>query len=139
MSNYLVLRLQRYCFFLNCANKSFLFLRMSIILCDFAVQLRLYMPRAQTVIYIVLIYLAVVNVVTFFLYGMDKWKAKRSKWRIEEATLLWLAAAGGSVGALLGMKAWHHKTQHRKFTWGVPVILIVQLALAGVIVYYYLI
>lgn len=111
----------------------------SNILCNFAVQLRLYMPRAQTVIYIVLIYLAVVNVVTFFLYGMDKWKAKRSKWRIEEATLLWLAAAGGSVGALLGMKAWHHKTQHHKFTWGVPAILIVQLALAGVITYYYLI
>ena len=84
---------------------------------------------------IALIYLAVVNLVTFFLYGIDKWKAKRDKWRIEEATLLWWAVAGGSVGALLGMKAWHHKTQHAKFKYGVPVILIVQAVIAGVIIY----
>lgn len=85
--------------------------------------------------YIVLIYLVGINVVTFFLYGIDKWKAKRAKWRIEEATLLWWAACGGSIGALLGMKAWHHKTLHRKFTWGVPAILIAQIALAGSIIY----
>lgn len=85
--------------------------------------------------YIVLIYLVGINVVTFFLYGIDKWKAKRAKWRIEEATLLWWAACGGSIGALLGMKAWHHKTLHRKFTWGVPAILIGQIALAGSIIY----
>ena len=79
-------------------------------------------------VYIVLIYWVVINVVTFFLYGIDKWKAKRSKWRIEESTLLWWAVFGGSVGALMGMKVWHHKTQHRKFTWGVPAILIAQIA-----------
>ena len=89
-------------------------------------------------IYIVAIYLVVINVVTFFLYGIDKWKARRDKWRIEEATLLWWAAFGGSIGALLGMKAWHHKTLHRKFTWGVPAILIAQVVLIGVIVYYVL-
>ena len=77
--------------------------------------------------YIILIYWVAINIVTFFLYGIDKWKAKRSKWRIEESTLLWWAAFGGSIGALLGMKAWHHKTQHRKFTWGVPAILIAQI------------
>ena len=82
------------------------------------------------------IYLAVVNVVTFFLFGIDKRKAKRSKWRIEEATLLWWAVAGGSVGALLGMKAWHHKTLHKKFKYGVPAILVAQLAIACVIIYY---
>jgi len=87
-------------------------------------------------IYLVLIYLALINVMTFFLYGIDKWKAKRSKWRIEESTLLWWAAFGGSIGALLGMKAWHHKTQHRKFTWGVPAILIAQIAFVGIIMYY---
>ena len=85
---------------------------------------------------VLLIYLAVINVVTFFLYGIDKWKAKRSKWRIEEATLLWCAVFGGSIGALLGMKAWHHKTLHRKFTWGVPFILIAQIVMVGVIFYY---
>lgn len=86
---------------------------------------------------IALIYLAVVNLVTFFLYGIDKWKAKRSKWRIEESTLLWWAAFGGSIGALLGMKAWHHKTQHKKFTIGVPAILIAQLIVAGILLLYY--
>ena len=75
----------------------------------------------------ILIYLAAINIVTFFLYGIDKWKAKRSGWRIEEATLLWMAAFGGSVGALLGMNVWHHKTLHKKFKYGVPAILIVQI------------
>lgn len=87
-------------------------------------------------IYIVAIYLVVINVVTFFLYGIDKWKARRDKWRIEESTLLWWAAFGGSIGALLGMKAWHHKTLHKKFTIGVPAILMAQIAIVGVILYY---
>ncbi len=59
---------------------------------------------------ILLIYLAIINVITFFVYGIDKWKAKRAKWRIPEATLLGMAALGGSIGAWLGMKTWHHKT-----------------------------
>ena len=69
---------------------------------------------------IILIYLAVINVVTFFMYGIDKWKAKKSKWRIRETALLGLAVLGGSIGAWLGMKVWHHKTQHKKFKYGVP-------------------
>ena len=85
---------------------------------------------------IVLIYLVAINIVTFFLYGIDKWKAKRSKWRIEESTLLGWAAAGGSIGALLGMKAWHHKTLHKKFKYGLPAILIAQIAIVGAIMYY---
>jgi len=88
-------------------------------------------------IWIILIYLAIVNIVTFCLFGIDKRKAKRDKWRTEESTLLWWAAAGGSIGALLGMKAWHHKTLHRKFTWGVPAILIAQIVIAGVIIWKY--
>ena len=78
---------------------------------------------------IIIIYLIVINVVTFFLYGIDKWKAKRSKWRIPEATLLGLAVIGGSIGAWLGMKVWHHKTQHKKFKYGLPLILLAQIAL----------
>ena len=80
-------------------------------------------------LHIVLIYLAVINVVTFFVYGIDKWKAKKSKWRIRETALLGLAVLGGSVGAWLGMKVWHHKTLHKKFRYGVPAIIIIQLAL----------
>ncbi len=80
-------------------------------------------------LHIVLIYLAVINVVTFFVYCIDKWKAKKSKWRISETALLGLAVLGGSIGAWLGMKVWHHKTLHKKFKYGVPAIIIIQLAL----------
>ena len=86
-------------------------------------------------LHIALIYLAVINVVTFFMYGIDKWKAKKSKWRILEATLLMMAVLGGSIGAWLGMKVWHQKTLHKKFRYGVPIIIIVQLALIGYFLY----
>jgi uncharacterized membrane protein YsdA (DUF1294 family) len=74
-------------------------------------------------------YLTVINVIAFLMYGMDKWKAKRGSWRISEATLLLMAVAGGSIGALLGMNVWHHKTMHKKFKYGLPLILLAQLTL----------
>ena len=80
---------------------------------------------------ITLICLVIINVVTFFIYGIDKWKAKKSKWRIPEATLLGLAVIGGSIGAWLGMKVWRHKTLHKKFRYGVPAIIIIQLAVSA--------
>ena len=80
-------------------------------------------------LHIVLVYLVTINVVTFFIYGIDKWKAKKSKMRIRETALLGLAVLGGCIGAWLGMKVWHHKTQHKKFKYGVPAIIIIQLAL----------
>jgi len=96
----------------------------------------------QSITHIALAYLAVVNVATFLVYGIDKRrstsgrlpptgrkKAKESKRRISEATLLELAVVGGSIGAWLGMKTWHHKTLHRKFRYGIPLILIAQIAL----------
>ena len=82
------------------------------------------------ILHIVLIYLVIINVVTFFMYGIDKWKAKKSKMRIRETALLGLAVLGGSIGAWLGMKVWHHKTLHKKFRYGVPLILIAQIALS---------
>jgi len=78
-----------------------------------------------------LYYLIVINVVTFLIYGIDKWKAKQGSWRISEASLLILAVIGGSIGALLGMKIWHHKTMHKKFKYGLPLILIIQIILIG--------
>ena len=101
---------------------------------------------------ILLNYLIVINIVTFLVYGIDKWrstsgrllptgrkKAKQGSWRISEATLLILAVIGGSIGALLGMKVWRHKTQHKKFfaeqsgraerKYGLPLILLAQIAL----------
>ena len=74
-------------------------------------------------------FLLSVNVIAFFMYGIDKWKAKKDKWRTSEATLLWIAVIGGSIGAWLGMKVWHHKTMHKKFRYGLPLIIIVQIAL----------
>ena len=80
--------------------------------------------------HLILIYLAIITVVTFFAYGIDKWKAQHNRWRIPESVLLGLAAVGGSVGAWLGMQVWRHKTQHNKFKYGVPAIFVVQVALA---------
>ena len=74
-------------------------------------------------------YLIITNIVTFLVYGLDKWKAKKSKWRIREAALLGQAVLGGSIGAWLGMKVWHHKTMHKKFRYGIPAIIIIQLIL----------
>ena len=88
-------------------------------------------------LYGLLIYLAAINIVAFFLYGIDKWKARHDKWRITEARLIWIAVAGGSIGALLGMKIWHHKTKHNKFRFGLPAILILQIAAVVAVVYYY--
>ena len=65
-----------------------------------------------------LYYLIAINIVTFFVYGIDKVKAMKGKWRNSEATLLLLAVIGGSIGAWLGMKTWHHKTMHKKFKYG---------------------
>ena len=78
-----------------------------------------------------LYYLIAINVVTFLVYGIDKRKAKQGSWRISEATLLILTIIGGSIGALLGMKVWRHKTQHKKFKYGLPLILIIQIILIG--------
>ena len=74
--------------------------------------------------------LLAVNIATFLLYGIDKYKAKKAKWRIPETTLLLLAVLGGSIGAWVGMLIWHHKTMHKKFKYGIPIIIIMQVALA---------
>lgn len=82
----------------------------------------------EQVIRLLLVYLALSNLRSLSLFGIDKWKAKHTKWRISEKTLLLVAAIGGSIGAWVGMKLWHHKTQHKKFKYGVPLIFIIQLA-----------
>ena len=72
-----------------------------------------------------------INAITFVVYGIDKYKAKKAKWRISEATLLLLAVLGGSIGAWMGMRVWHHKTMHKKFKYGIPALLLMQIALMG--------
>lgn len=73
---------------------------------------------------ILFIYLIIINLVAFAAYGVDKWKAKKDKWRIPEKTLILLAAIGGALGAYAGMRYFRHKTQHKKFTICVPLFLI---------------
>ena len=72
------------------------------------------------------LYLILINVITFVLYGIDKLNAKTDSWRISERMLILFAVAGGSVGALLGMYICRHKTRKPKFKFGVPVILVLQ-------------
>lgn len=83
---------------------------------------------------IFLIYLAGINIVAFVVYGADKARARKNRWRIPEKTLFLLAIAGGSVGAWLGMQYFRHKTQHIQFKIGIPLIFLVQLA--GVLYFY---
>lgn len=73
-------------------------------------------------------YLAGINLVAFLLYGLDKQKAKMGRWRISEKVLMGLAAAGGSIGAYLGMRLFRHKTQKPKFALGVPILFLLQVA-----------
>ena len=80
-------------------------------------------------LHVVLAYFITVNVLGLVLFGIDKWKAKHDKWRISEATLLSLTAIGGSIGAWVGMKVWHHKTMHKKFKYGIPLVIVLQFAL----------
>lgn len=86
---------------------------------------------------LLLYYLLAVNLLTFATYGIDKYKARHARWRVREASLLLLAALGGSIGALLGMHLFRHKTQHKKFRYGVPLILLVQAAVAVFCYYRY--
>ena len=78
---------------------------------------------------IILGYLLAVNITSLFLYGIDKYKAKKGRWRISEATLLLMAVIGGSIGAWGGMRIWHHKTMHKKFKYRFSGIIILKVAL----------
>lgn len=84
---------------------------------------------------IIIIYITLINLSTFCAYGIDKAKAKRGSFRISEKMLLSLAAVGGSVGALMGMQIFHHKTKHAIFKFGVPSIIVIQYILIIVFLY----
>jgi uncharacterized membrane protein YsdA (DUF1294 family) len=79
------------------------------------------------------IYLVLVNAAAFLLMLADKLKAKKGAWRIPEATLMGIAAIGGSFGAICGMNLFRHKTKHPKFSIGLPMILALQIVLGLVI------
>lgn len=79
----------------------------------------------------ILLWLAGINLLALVLCGIDKWKARRDRWRIPEKTLFLSAILGGSVGLLVGMHLFRHKTKHKSFTIGVPLIFIFQLGIAA--------
>lgn len=81
-------------------------------------------------------YLLIVNAAGFLLMLVDKYKAKKKLWRIPEASLMGVAAAGGSIGSLIGMYTVRHKTKHPKFTIGIPLILALQIV-AGICIAYH--
>lgn len=80
-----------------------------------------------------LIYLALINITGFVIMAVDKSKAKKHKWRISEKNIFITAAIGGSIGVFAGMRRFHHKTKHNQFVYGIPAILILQLAAATAI------
>ena len=82
----------------------------------------------------IFMYFAFINVLAFVCFGIDKQKAKTHQWRISEKTLMAIAICGGSIGAILGMCFFHHKTQHAKFALGLPAILILQ-GIAAILIY----
>ena len=82
---------------------------------------------------LLLYYLLIINAAGLLLMLVDKWKAKKNRWRVRESTLLIVAALGGSIGSLAGMYLFRHKTQHLKFTLGIPLILAAQCLIAVVL------
>lgn len=74
-------------------------------------------------------YLILVNIIAFITIYIDKKKAIKHKWRIKESTLFLLSIIGGSLGTLLGMYTFRHKTKHKQFTLGIPLILIIQISI----------
>ncbi len=81
------------------------------------------------------LYLLFINILAFVLFCTDKFRAQNGRWRISERTLFLSAILGGSVGAILGMKIFRHKTKHKRFAIGLPLILAAQVALAVVLLY----
>ena len=82
---------------------------------------------------LILLYAALMSLAAFIAFGLDKHRAKTDAWRIPERTLFLLAGLGGGFGAYLGMQVFHHKTLHKNFVIGIPVIMITQLVLLAVL------
>ena len=80
-----------------------------------------------------IIYLIAINAFGFLFMLIDKIKARRKKWRIPESTLMGIAFIGGSIGSLIGMYTFRHKTRHPQFTLGIPLIIAFQIILAGIV------
>ncbi|WP_112181576.1 MULTISPECIES: DUF1294 domain-containing protein [Paraliobacillus] len=81
----------------------------------------------------IIIYICLINLIAFILMGLDKRRAKRGKWRIPENTLWISAVLGGAFGSIIGMKLFHHKTKHKTFTIGMPMVIILHISVISFI------
>ena len=86
---------------------------------------------------ILFLYLLIINLIAFAVYGIDKRRAVKDRWRVSEKTLFLLAILGGSIGAWAGMRVFHHKTKHWYFKFGIPAIFVLQVVLAALAVWYW--
>ena len=85
------------------------------------------MDIKDILLYLLWVYLGIVNVAGFILPAVDKRRAKKDRWRIRESTLFLISALGGSVAMYISMRLFHHKTKHKRFMIGIPVIIVLQL------------
>lgn len=88
-------------------------------------------------IYLLFVYIGVVNVVGFILPAVDKRRAKKDRWRIRESTLFLVSVLGGSVAMYISMRLFHHKTKHKRFMIGIPVIIVLQVVLITAVWYFF--
>ena len=95
------------------------------------------MTESKTAVVIIISCLVIFNLAAFIVYGIDKKRARNGEWRISEKTLFLAALPGSALGALLGMYVFRHKTQHWYFKYGIPAMLILQLAAAGFLIWKY--
>lgn len=89
-------------------------------------------------LYLLWVYLGIVNVAGFILPAVDKRRAKKDKWRIKESTLFLISALGGSVAMYISMRLFHHKTKHKRFMIGIPVIIVLQLGAVFAVWYFFI-
>lgn len=109
----------------NCKDLQ-LFFSMKVSVFDSKVAKKAKEILYMDVIFIFFLYVIIVNITGFAMMGIDKAKARRRAFRIPEARLFFIALIGGSIGSILGMYTFHHKTRHWYFVWGMPAILVVQ-------------
>lgn len=96
------------------------------------------MDIKDILLYLLWVYLGIVNVAGFILPAVDKRRAKKDKWRIKESTLFLISALGGSVAMYISMRLFHHKTKHKRFMIGIPVIIVLQLGAVFAIWYFFI-
>lgn len=96
------------------------------------------MDIKDILLYLLWVYLGIVNVAGFILPAVDKRRAKKDKWRIRESTLFLISALGGSVAMYISMRLFHHKTKHKRFMIGIPVIIVLQLGAVFAVWYFFI-